>query len=407
MNGGSPPGRLSDRGDRLPGAPGGVNIHVYPTPFVHESRILKITQTLGDRGVFRRIDVMAVLEEGLPEVQPIDGMRRVVRLKRNLGRGKSSTFWKALRTIEWSWRLKQALADEPVDCINCHSLAVLPLCVFLKRRKRAALIYDTHELETETLHTRGLRRIAARAVERLLIRFADEVVVVNDAIADWYRKAYRLGNVSVVRNVPVRRDIPETPSLLLRDAFGIREDELLFLYQGILTQGRGIGLLLEAFAEVERERHIVFLGYGDLVDAIIQAGRHAPNIHYHPAVPPEKIPDYTAGADVGISLIENACLSYYLSLPNKVFEYLQCSVPVIVSRFPGMAEVVDRFDCGWSVPVERNLLARLVSSLSREEMSRRREGAREAGRHYHWALEEPTLLGVYERLGFSPGAADH
>jgi len=379
-----------------------LNVHIYPTPFRNESRILKITRSLKEAALFDRIRIMATWEEGLAERERLDEVREVVRIRRKLGEGREGTFWKAARTGEWSWWVMRSLREERIDCVNAHSLSVLPLCVLLKRSKSARLIYDTHELETETLHTRGLRRIAARAVERLLIPFTDEVVVVNDAIADWYRKAYRIGNVSVVRNVPVRRDVPETPSLLLRDAFGIREDEVLFLYQGILTQGRGISLLLDTFAEVDRKRHIVFLGYGDLADAIVQAGRHAPNIHYHPAVPPDKIPDYTAGADVGVSLIENACLSYYLSLPNKVFEYLQCGIPVIVSRFPGMAEVVDRFDCGWSIPVERNLLTRLVSSMSREEISRRREGAREAGKHYHWALEEPTLLGVYKRFGFSP-----
>jgi hypothetical protein len=66
--------------------------------------------------------------------------------------------------------------------------------------------------------------------------------------------------------------------------------------------------------------------------------------------------------------------------------------------------VVERFHCGWSVPVERDLLVSLVSSISREDVTRRRERALEAGKSYHWALEEPTLLAVYERLGFRIGA---
>jgi glycosyltransferase involved in cell wall biosynthesis len=389
--------------DRRPVTPGGLNVHVYPTPFVHESRILKITKTLADGGVFRRIDVMAALEDGLPEVQDIDGRRRVLRVKKSLGRSSSSTFWKAMRTLEWSWRLKDSLLGRPVACVNCHSLAALPLCVFLKRRKGAALVYDTHELETETLHTKGLRRVIARTVERLLIRFADEVVVVNDAIADWYRRAYGLDNVTVVRNVPVRRERDAKKSRILRDAFGIGEDGLVFLYQGILTRGRGVNLLLDAFAGAGPDRHILFLGYGDLEGEVTRAARRFPNIHYHSAVPPEKIAEFTAGADVGVSLIENVCLSYYMSLPNKVFEYLQCGLPVVVSRFPAMAEIVDRFGCGWAIPVERDLLARLVTSITREEISRRSERALEAGSSCHWALEEPTLLGVYRRLGFGPG----
>ena len=40
--------------------------------------------------------------------------------------------------------------NNPIACINCHSLSTLPICVLLKLYTKSYLIYDTHELETET-----------------------------------------------------------------------------------------------------------------------------------------------------------------------------------------------------------------------------------------------------------------
>jgi len=47
---------------------------------------------------------------------------------------------------------------------------------------------------------------------------------------------------------------------------------------------------------------------------------------------PGRVEDYTVDADVGIALIENVCLGYYLCLPNKLFEYVACGVPAVCQR---------------------------------------------------------------------------
>lgn len=73
------------------------------------------------------------------------------------------------------------------------------------------------------------------------------------------------------------------------------------------------------------------MGYGALQDEIINITKVYKNIFFQPAVP-HNIPDYTSSADVGISSLVDlsSCLSYYYSLPNKIFEYLMAELPIIV-----------------------------------------------------------------------------
>ena len=56
------------------------NVHVYPSTFEFETRILKITKTLVERTMIDHIIVVALAGPGLPERAPIDSAREVWRV---------------------------------------------------------------------------------------------------------------------------------------------------------------------------------------------------------------------------------------------------------------------------------------------------------------------------------------
>ncbi|NPU86193.1 MAG: glycosyltransferase [Syntrophaceae bacterium] len=377
-----------------------MNVHIYPTPFRNESRILKITRSLKEAAAFDRIRIMATWEEGLAEEEDLDETRRVVRIRRRIGEGRNGTFWKAARVGEWSWRVMHSLREENIDCVNAHSLSVLPLCVLLKRSKGSKLIYDTHELETETAGSTGIRRVLARWVERVLIREADAVIAVNDSIASWYRRAYGLKRVWVVKNVPYRPDSAPMKTAMLRDACGVGGEAILFLYQGAMVKDRGIRRLLDVFSRLDEGRHLVCMGFGEDVDLVRSFARKHPNIHYHPAVPPSEVFRHTCGADVGVHLIENTCLNHYYCLPNKIWEYLNAALPVVVSDLPEMARVVDGCGCGWKCGPSDDEALKLIGGITVQDVQEKRERALEAGYGFGWHVEERELLDAYRTLGF-------
>jgi glycosyltransferase involved in cell wall biosynthesis len=188
----------------------------------------------------------------------------------------------------------------------------------------------------------------------------------------------------------------------LRTNLAIPEEDLVFLYVGGLTPGRGIELLLQAFAPGEPNRHLVFMGFGKLEGRVREyAARHS-NIHLHPPVKPEEVVAYASGADVGISLIENTCLSYYYSLPNKIFEYLLAGIPVIASDFPDMLQALEKFHCGWPTPVKAEKVATLVKSIGRTEINEKKEELNRYLDNIGWENEAEKMLQVYDSLGL-PG----
>jgi glycosyltransferase involved in cell wall biosynthesis len=378
-----------------------LNIHIYPSTFLHESRILKITRSLKGYSVFTDILVIALWKEGLPKQEVVDDGIVVLRVEPLFGTSLRGSLGLLIKVVGWYLGVLWALRDMKVACFNCHSLSVLPVSVLIKWWKSCSLIYEPHELETETSPMKGWRRFLARKIERVLIKFADAVCVVNHSIANWYTDTYRLKVVWIVKNVPYWVEKKSVRKGLLRQALNLtKPDTQVFLYQGGLTKGRGVELLIDVFCELPNHQHLVFMGFGELEGYINQYALSHSNIHFMPAVPPEVVGNYTVDADVGLSLIENVCLSYYLCLPNKLFEYVACGVPVIVSDFPEMRKFVDECGCGWKVAPEAGALRLLIQSFNETELSTKHVNITRHRQLFSWQEEEKQLLAMYESLGF-------
>lgn len=346
--------------------------------------------------------MLALWKQGLPRHEVLDDGIHVIRVPPVMGGDLRGGLGRIIKAVGWYLGVLMALKGRRVTCFNCHSLSVLPIAVLVRLWKGCVLIYDPHELETETAGLHGVRQYIARAVERYLIGFADVVCVVNRSIAAWYIARYQLKKVWVVRNVPYQSEMEPARTGLLRQAVGLGSDAPIFLYQGLLAPGRGVALLIEVFSQLSARQHLVFMGYGELEGLVCAAAKRYANIHFMPAVPPEQVKDYTVDADVGISLIENVCLSYYLCLPNKLFEYAACGVPAVVSNFPEMGHFMDECDCGWKVAPDQKSLRRLIQSLTAEELASKRANTQGSRELYCWKLEERELLTMYESLGFRP-----
>jgi glycosyltransferase involved in cell wall biosynthesis len=379
----------------------GLNVHMYPSPFTHETRILRVTNTLIADRIFDDVLVVAALRKaGTAEHEAIDAQRRVWRIPVRTIRG--SLISKMINSLEWNWRAFRRLRRERIACLNAHALSVLPLGVLLRRLKRCKLVYDAHEIETETTETRGARQRLSKWLERWLVRHVDVLVFTSHGHADWYRRHYGLTNIRVIRNHPYRRATPFPERSIFREKFGIGNDELLFLYQGAIARPRGTSLLMDVFSRLPKHLHIVFMGFGEDLDRLRALEKTHSNVHYHPAVAPGEVANYTSGADVGIHMMDDSCVNHLYALPNKPLEYMNAGIPAIVSDLPEMGRLIRESGGGWVVAVNDDAaLERLIVGLTREEIVAKAARAREWAEVNTWENEEIVLREMYAALGFT------
>ncbi len=378
-----------------------INLHLYPSSLQNASRMEKISSTIEKTSIFDEIHLVGTTSPGRQSERSISE-RVVVRL---LGpENPQKGFWGKVGTfLSWYRAVIAQYGKQALMCVNAHSLSSLPLAWLLKKRSGGMLIYDTHELETETQTARGVRKLLARIVERLFVAACDHVFVVSESIADWYQQRYRIARPSVVLNAPVYQRVSCATDL--RATLGVPDDATLFLYQGVFGRGRGIELLLDTFKSIDDNVALLLLGYGPLEQVVIGAADESPKVFFHPAVPPNQLIHYTTCADVGIALIQNICLSYYYSMPNKLFEYLMAGLPVLVSNMYDMARFVEENDVGAVIETESvdaiGAAIRRLNMISDEKLTERIDAVR---RTYNWDNQQQTIKRVYRDLFVPEGS---
>lgn len=372
-----------------------VNLHIYPSPFKFESRILRETKSIIQLCLSDEIIIASGWSKGLQDWEQIDQQRSVKRFKLFFDRFHKNSLISIFKYFEFIIRVFIFYKRKNVAIINCHSLFVLPIGYLLKLfNPKVWLIYDAHELESQKT---GLNRVSAfisAIMERFLIKRTNRLIVVSPSIKEWYENKYKLSNVVVLRNTPEMSNITARHHVF-NDMFNIPKTAMIFIYQGVVNKGRGIELLINAFSRNTLNKHLIIMGYGPLVDLVKDAEQNTHNIHFLPAVHPSEIGYYTSGADVGLSVIENMSLSYYYCLPNKLFEYLHSGLPVIVSNFPDMSTIINQFDCGWVTEVSSKSLEKIINNISANELSEKCKGVVNVRREINWEKERGLLIGAF------------
>lgn len=360
--------------------PVGVNLHVYPSPILNESRIFKETLAVAGAGLFSEVIVCGTRSHGLNEIESLDRTRRIERVGQANSERKKSVLRRIIGQIRWSLAVYQKYSRCEITVVNAHSVAVLPVCRAIARKHHARLIYDTHELETETSTSLGVQRRIFKIIERRLISRCDAVFVVSESIAEWYRSHYSSIDPVVIRNIPgVQRP---GNAVDMRENLSVPEKSRLYIHVGHLGNSRHIDLMLDTFASTEVDDHIVFLGSGNH-ETLVQetAAKHA-NIHWMPPVPPEEVVSLVSGCDIGLCLIETNSLSCQLALPNKAMEYIAASIPFFFSNLVEVSRVLGPGFEQWQLNEPAEQLLPAVLGMTDHDIT--------AARHALRAMDIPT-----------------
>ena len=363
--------------------------------FTNDSRVLKENLSLQKAGY--DVTVVALHEDGLDEFEDIQGVK-VHRVKLRSISWSKTLIVSLFKYIEWSYRIVKQYKNS--NFLHCNDLSALPIGVIIKLFNRnVKIIYDAHEYETEVDGLVGAKKTLTAFFEKRLIKYVDKTITVSDAIANEYVRLYDISKPELVLNTPHYKEVEKKD--IFREKFKIKKSQTIFLYQGSLSTGRGIEILIDTFKELGGSQSVmVFMGYGILEGLVKRASLNHENIYFHEAVSPDILLDYSSSADFGISTIEDSCLSYRYCLPNKMFEYTMAEVPVIVSNLPEMKKVVEKYHLG--VVAEENTPKGLKKAIEEATMLDKkilREKMHKAKKIYNWEEQEKVLLKVYGELG--------
>lgn len=296
------------------------------------------------------------------------------------------------------------LLNENTDVYHAHDFETLLVGYISSSIKRKKLVYDSHELWTESrnfISSRGrIQKPFIFIMENFLIKKADKVITVNKSISDYLAQKYKIQNPVVVANFPEYSNVSK--SRKLRDELSIDENKKIVLYQGAVFKGRGIEQLITCSKYLD-DVVVVIMGDGYLKDKIrkrIEQEGYSNKVKMLDAVPHEVLIDYVSSADIGVAPVQNICLSYYFSLPNKVGEFIMAGIPFAVSNFPEMRRLAidgkmgEVFD-----PRDPESMANAIKKVIDPDIYEQKiKNVLISKKQYSWEEESLKLIKLYNQI---------
>lgn len=309
-------------------------VPAHPALYPHAQRHAQICAEL-----WGFVQVSAVFSKGdlLPQMAGVNWHSARPNMPNGVGDfGRLAWCW---------WRFLRKSAPNRIEAID--PIALLPAAVYSLFFK-VRILYFSMELfpELPSLRNKPLRRWIWKILEFLCANRATVICTVNTSVARQLSHNLGRNNIRIVRNIPPQMQRNSSNFRKdLRSYLGLHPDAFILLYQGKLEVGRG----LEAVSNWLRtcpNIHFVILGYGPLETRLKEMCDNQPNLHFGGAHAFSELMELSAQANAGLAWIEPLARSYELSLPGKIFEYIQNQLPVLISPLPEMVKILQQYSVG-------------------------------------------------------------
>ncbi len=300
---------------------------------------------------------------------------------------------------EYNKRLFLFLLFSKVDVLLSNDLDSLPANYLISKIKNKKLVFDSHEYFTEVpeLTNRPIIQKIWKTIEKQIVPKLKYAYTVCNSIAELFFKEYGV-KFEVVRNIPKAWKELQIPKELK-----LNTSKKIIIYQGAINIGRGLPQVISAMQFIENAL-LVIVGGGDICDEL---KKQVTDLHLEQKIvfvgrmPIEQVKYYTAQADLGLSIEEDIGLNYRFALPNKLFDYIQAHVPVMVSNLPEMANIVNQYQIGTIVDSHDPLYLadQIEIALNTEEAREKwKINLQKTAKELTWEKEEKVLQNIFRNL---------
>jgi glycosyltransferase involved in cell wall biosynthesis len=293
---------------------------------------------------------------------------------------------------EFNFRLFFELLFSKKDVLLSNDLDTLLPNYLVSIIQKKKIIYDSHELFPEIpelVHKPFVKKCWTKLEAWILPKLKNTYTVCN-SIAGFYDKKYNT-RFETILNLPNKRklELGEFPFKT--------KGEKIIIYQGAINIGRGLELIIDTMEFLENCIFVV-IGYGDIYKELVKKVeiknlRH--RIHFLRKIPPSELHKLTPLADLGLSIEEDLGLNYRFALPNKIFDYIQAEVPILVSNLPEMKMISINYNVGEIVrnrkPIE---LAKQIEKLLEKDFS---DNLKKAKKELIWENQEEKLISIFNK----------
>ena len=303
---------------------------------------------------------------------------------------------------EYNIRLFFYLLFHHFDLFVANDLDTLLPNFLISRLKRKRIVYDSHEYFCGELSIadRPFVKHVWQSIEKFCFPKLKDVITVSQSIVEQYEKEYGI-RPHLVRNIPPKATPPITES---RKSLQLPENKAIIILQGNgLNEGRGGEELVEAMPQVDERAFLLIVGSGTVIPQLRERVKELQlenRVMFVPRVTPEKLFNYTYLSDIGIALDRDLSPNLRFSLPNKLFEYIKASTPIVASNLIERSRIIHQYNVGLIVEDSQpQNIAEVINKLVNDQQlyMELKANCKMAAEDLCWENEEKVLEEIYLR----------
>ena len=187
-----------------------------------------------------------------------------------------------------------------------------------------------------------------------------------------------------------------------KDELGLPKDKKIIIVQGAgINIDRGNEELIEAMPQIHESIVLIIVGSGDVIDILknrVKKLQIEHRILFFGKRPYSELMAFTYHANWGISLDKDTNMNYRFSLPNKIFDFIHASTPIICTELVEVAKIVKGHEVGVFVKTVTpediaETINRCVLDVELEE--KLKKNCELAAQVLCWEHEEKVLKKIY------------
>ncbi len=242
----------------------------------------------------------------------------------------------------------------------------------LARLKRKPFLFEVRDLWPAFAIGMGVLKNPflihlSEGLERFLYRHADRVIVNSPGFIDHVASRGARWIELIPNGADPAMFDPQGHGEQFRHENNLN-NHFVAMYAGAHGPSNDLGVVLDAAEELIDQEEIKFVLVGDGKEKkqlqTEAAARHLDNLLFIPPVPKSRMAEVLAASDACIAILKPLDL-YKTTYPNKVFDYMAASRPVVLAIDGVIRAVVEGAGAGISVPPgDSHALAKAVQDLA-------------------------------------------
>lgn len=314
----------------------------------------------------------------------------------------------------WFNMVNQTIIHEKIDLIIVRDLPLILIGLLMKKKYHIPIILDMAE-NYPAMYWKRLKKGGMSTFKNWLIKNPSLIEYIEKYAANRVdhlfvvveESAQRLISMGIEgKKISIVSNTPDLKIFVAENQIKL-EKPLQIIYVGFVQEERGLDTIINSLSKIRHSGFtikFIIIGDGDYLGqlkSLAQKNRVEDMVEFIGWVKNTLIPKFIYACDIGI-IPHKKTDHTDTTIPNKLFDFMACGKPVIVSNTNPMKRIVEEEKCGLVFRSEDeedfSMTIKKVIDTPAMLLEMGVNGQKAVKRRYNWGFDSITLEQVIEKF---------